>query len=219
VKRVVVLTLVISILVAGCSPKATPTATPIPPTPRPTATSTLLPPPTGTPAPTATTTPVPAAVVEEMLDVYKVLTVIQLDGDLLYERAMEIASQDDVTPEEADEHLTDMIVLATLIAGVDQVLQEVEPPSVLVSAWDDAKATHTELLDIMARWIDEEIDAAEAVIEGLLVLADIEDILADANTTLIENFGFDQATLDTAREEALQEISDILPNQVGFDRR
>jgi hypothetical protein len=189
--------------VIGATPSPEPTGPP-----RPTATATATPAPTRTPTrtptpsptPTATPTPLPEELVAEILGAYRRMALIEVNAELLAETAARIKAGELTGREQADV----LLGLAGLIEAIQESLAGYRPPAALRDAWDEMTAVHEQTIDIMWRWVVEEISSAEVIAELEPVLALAAGSLARAEEALAATYGLDAALLAEQRREALE---------------
>jgi len=212
-----------SLLLAGCGPgpesagaavaPAGATASPEPEGPRPatatptaaaTATRTPTPSltPTATPTATPTPTPLPEELVEAILGAYRRMVLIEANAELLAETAARIKAGELTGLEQVDV----LLGLAALIEAIQASLAGYRPPAALRDVWDDMTAVHEQTIDIMWRWVVEEISSAEVLAELEPALALAAGSLAQAEEALATTYGLDAALLAEQRREALEVV-------------
>jgi len=153
--------------------------------------------PKDTPRPVATATSKPTSVVEQGLQVFRTLLIIQANAEQLQEVARQALESQGVENLEAS---TVLMSLSASILSVDDLLLNVQPPEGTRLSWLAGSSVQQEMITVLQRWLKGEIDASQVVevMDGL-----IEDISQEVNTVeglLVDKLGYDYAGLEQERQ-------------------
>ena len=157
------------------------------------------------PPPSSTPSPLPEEISEAIRQTYLAIFLIQIDAQLVEEAASRTQSGD-LT---GFEQVGALLAIAALIEGVDQSLAEIMPPESLTDHLGDARLVHGQTKSLLAEWFNDEIDSAEVSAGMGPILLDAERVIAGAEQTLAEVFGFDLDQLAEERQETLDSLPDI----------
>jgi len=204
-KRSILVLTVVSLLLTACGsqPAPTPTLVPRPPTRQPTAT----PRPTHTPAPTLT--PVTAELSDELAELiewtYGAGVFVLGEVQLVQQAAQRMLA------EEFDELevLAAQFGLLAVLESVSEAAEEIDPPAILESFWDDVVGLHHDAMDAFESWLGEETDAAQMLQDITPIVTQLEELVSDAEIALAAEYGFDGTELADVRQEALGALPDV----------
>lgn len=114
------------------------------------------------------------------------------------------AESDDLTP-----YLSGLIETKAIILKVQDDLDQTTPPyppTLFAPAWQEAERAVPTLDDVVDRWLNNEITAANIPVELAPVRAQIDHALTIAEDALSRRYGADRETLREIREELLADI-------------
>lgn len=185
----------ISLLASACGPVATATPTTLP-TERPTLTP--------TPAPTLTPTPVALTSDEKQatFTAYKTMLLGELAARVTLETADRLLSGEDVglAP------LGWIIAAAATAKAADDEMAKITPPAILQADFDEARAASAQTLDVLARWVDKQIDAKTVQTEMKPIVERHQAAIESAAAHLTQYYGWDAAALAQTRQDLLDRI-------------
>ena len=194
------------VLVEGTSPLTSPaTDTAAPPT--------ASAPPSETTAPAATvTTPAATAAAgldalsgDPLLRTYRSLVAIQVNAALVAETVGQVQAgriDDDEMPVAA-------LALGALTQSVDDGLPGVSPPPALAAQWQAAVARHEEVKALGAQWLIGQATVAEVAAALQPIRADLQRLLAEADSAVAAEYGVSAAELTEHRERMVAAVGGV----------
>ncbi len=154
---------------------------------------------------TVTPTPLPDELVNQILQTYRALVLIQVNAELLDETASRVQSGELVDSEETDV----ILALAGLIQGVEEALPQITPPDVLIPAWQDAVGVHEETRGIVRRWRDQEISSLQVIDDMAPVVTEIGAVVRSVEAALASEYNLDLELLAEQRQEIIARVPEI----------
>jgi len=170
-----------------------------------TATTTNTPEPTSTPEPTNTPTQIPEELKEQIAQNYTAMVLIQTDANMLMEGAKRINSGE----LDGFEKVGFIIGLATLYGAIDEAIPEMTIVSGLDDYWSESIKVHEETKELLAKWMDLEIDSGIVMEELEYHLERIEEIISTLEELLGLTYQFEESELSSIREEILESMDEI----------
>jgi len=137
---------------------------------------------------------------------YTVLLFLQA-GQVLLE---ETASQVETGKINGFKALGQLIVVGAFVKGVDDALQKSPPDANFQTAWEQARPVVPLVQQVIKRWNDHEINAADVSGELAPARAATETMLATADKVMTDKYGVDQAQLNQIRTTAMTDFRESL---------
>jgi hypothetical protein len=173
-----------------------------------TPTRTNTPKPSNTPVPTSTPTTISDSLKEQIVQNYTAMVLIQTNANML----MEVAERIDKGELEGFESFGYVLGLAAMVGAIEEVLPEIEIATGLEDYWSESIKVHDSTKDILARWIEEEIDSRIVMEELEIPLERIDEIMTNLEEFLGLAYQFEASELTTMREEIVAEMEEIFEN-------
>jgi hypothetical protein len=166
-----------------------------------------IPTPPAAPAPQEEPTTVPRPVFDERTR-QGYMTLVLLQGTVVAAEDLAVRAQSGEI--EGFSALGQMIGVGALLKSVDEALAEEAPAAALETAWADARAIVPDVGFLMARWSDQELQAADIPAELAPITERIEQMLARAEDDLSGAYAVEATELRRLREEAMADLRERL---------
>ena len=153
------------------------------------------------PRPVATATSKPTSVVEQGLQVFRTLLIIQANAEQLQVVARQTVERQGVENLEASSAL---MRLSASILGVDDLLLNVQPPEGTSLSWQVGNSVQQQMITVLQRWLKGEADASQVVETMDGIIEDISQEVSTVEAILVDELGYDRAGLEQERQGVLE---------------
>ncbi len=212
--------LLIILMLAACNtapggdvesaPAAADTATlqptsPAPPTDTPTITPTATPEPTATATREPTATPLSKDLRDQLLRTYMTVLTFRWEVEQTYDLAVRIQSGE----LSGWDTLIPFWTIIAVAGAINEAVQEVDAPELAEAYWDQALSTHNQIVDILRRWTEDEIDSSIVSEEAEPLVEEIETTISKMERDMTIFWGVPAGDLAAAREEVEEMVNSI----------
>ncbi len=188
------------------APTAVPSETNTPTlSPSPTFTLTPTITPTSTVTPTETHLALSNQEMEEFLYAYRLVVVVQLNTDLLYD------TLDQTQKGELDgfQQWALLLVMGALYEAADEAFVEFDPPKFYDTWWNDIIQIQNSDREIAAAWANQEIFADDAIKKVTPLHEEIEKIVIEIENALSHKYHIDSVELAKQRQEIIDSTEEL----------